>query len=692
MVMLLASIMVFFSSCKKEKVDPQKQEKEEKKTNKPPTANAGKDLKGKNGETVQLNGSLSIDPDGDELKFTWTVEKKPDGSQATIKNASQAIANFIPDKVGVYTIKLTVKDEKNDPVSDEMTLTVEKAPIEIKQDISQNKVLEDVYDDETPDYKVTRSIQVLAELKIKPGVIVQVAEDATISINATGSILSEGTATKGVKITSTDADANVYWGGLIINSANSNNKLTYTTIESAGKTKSVYINGYKKANIGISESGKLNITNSVITKSNAIGIVSASANGFPTFTNNKITGNKEDALYINPNSISKVDNTNEFSGNGLDGVVSYGGDLTSNHTWVALKNNAPIVLKGNLNVKGNLKLTEGGKIQIAEEKQLAIATGASFISEGTASNRNTITSTNPSAEIKFGTINFESSDARNLLKYTDISHGGSIKAVYINGYKNASVSLNEIGKVSFDNSTISNGKAYGIAVASKATIKSMKATTFKKNENDAAYIPASNMPNISGDNKFDENGSNTITVYTSILDTKSTINKLDKSGAWRISGNLTIKKDVTIAAGTTIKLNEKVSIFVSEQGSLNATGTATEKITFTTSNLAGEIKWGSLVYNTGSSLNKLVHTTVSHGGNYKPVYINGYKESSIGVSNGKLEVKNTTISKSQGYGIGVASSGTLNGKKPADANFLTNVKDTNTFSDNAKGDVVAPTK
>ncbi|MGC9027916.1 MAG: PKD domain-containing protein, partial [bacterium] len=58
------------------------------------------------GQVITLNASGSTDPNNKLLNFTWSFIAKPAGSNATINNANQPIANFIPDQNGVYVIEL----------------------------------------------------------------------------------------------------------------------------------------------------------------------------------------------------------------------------------------------------------------------------------------------------------------------------------------------------------------------------------------------------------------------------------------------------------------------------------------------------------------------------------------------------------------------------------------------------------
>ncbi|MES1222952.1 MAG: hypothetical protein ABUT20_46095, partial [Bacteroidota bacterium] len=81
---LLMAVVIFFTTCKKEKIVsiPTSSAPNQTPVNKPPVANAGTDqniflpL-----DTAELNGTASFDPDGSIIKFQWS---KVSGDFSTI--------------------------------------------------------------------------------------------------------------------------------------------------------------------------------------------------------------------------------------------------------------------------------------------------------------------------------------------------------------------------------------------------------------------------------------------------------------------------------------------------------------------------------------------------------------------------------------------------------------------------------
>jgi formylglycine-generating enzyme required for sulfatase activity len=88
--------------------------------NRPPAANAGSDGTAELGQTVQLDGSGSRDPDaGAVLSYRWAAS-----SGITLDNATVARPTFTPSAAGVHELVLVVNDGQVDSAPDTVVVTV----------------------------------------------------------------------------------------------------------------------------------------------------------------------------------------------------------------------------------------------------------------------------------------------------------------------------------------------------------------------------------------------------------------------------------------------------------------------------------------------------------------------------------------------------------------------------------------
>ena len=75
-----------------------------------PIADAGDNITTDYGVSVNLDGSGSYDPNGDNLTYNWIVISRPAGSIAEIIDSETVNPSFIPDVIGEYEIECTVSD------------------------------------------------------------------------------------------------------------------------------------------------------------------------------------------------------------------------------------------------------------------------------------------------------------------------------------------------------------------------------------------------------------------------------------------------------------------------------------------------------------------------------------------------------------------------------------------------------
>jgi uncharacterized protein YndB with AHSA1/START domain len=89
-----------------------------------PIAGAGPDQTASSGCGVTLDSSGSVDPDGDELIFVWSVVTQPEGSEAWFSDPEGRTTGFFAHRAGDYEIELNVHDGQVGGHPDRVTVHV----------------------------------------------------------------------------------------------------------------------------------------------------------------------------------------------------------------------------------------------------------------------------------------------------------------------------------------------------------------------------------------------------------------------------------------------------------------------------------------------------------------------------------------------------------------------------------------
>lgn len=93
-----------------------------------PVAHAGEDQQVGLGQSIDLDGSASSDPENSPLSYSWAVLNRPDGSTAELNPAADASPSFLPDLIGDYSLELTVNDGKADSLPDNVVISAVNTP------------------------------------------------------------------------------------------------------------------------------------------------------------------------------------------------------------------------------------------------------------------------------------------------------------------------------------------------------------------------------------------------------------------------------------------------------------------------------------------------------------------------------------------------------------------------------------
>ncbi len=99
--------------------------------NTPPVANAGPNGNARVGETITLDGSGSVDLDGDPLTYRWELTNKPIDSATLLMNEAAVDPSFVPDQPGIYGLRLFVNDGTVESAPDSVIYSVSGDGVEL---------------------------------------------------------------------------------------------------------------------------------------------------------------------------------------------------------------------------------------------------------------------------------------------------------------------------------------------------------------------------------------------------------------------------------------------------------------------------------------------------------------------------------------------------------------------------------
>ncbi|MGJ3235408.1 PKD domain-containing protein [Marivirga sp.] len=638
------------------------------------------------GNTFQLSGANSSDPEDDDLTYSWEVTSAPSNSTPTLANEETVTLDFVADLAGEYTIALIVDDGEGNQNTAEVTIEAEVSPVIIDADVIEDTTWEDIYEDPSlPDYQVVGSISITAYLTIDPGVNVILDENVQLYVGSGGVFDANGTAENMVKFTSSNIDAGQLWKGIFIQSSDQRNSLEHTIVEYAGNSEMSFGSSADyKANIGLDEGGFLNIENSTISNGAGYGVhVNDDQSDLGAFANN-IFENNSRGISLRAINVAKLDGATSFNNNANADVEIFGSTLpdTETVTWNKLNGSTQYRVSGDVNINGNLTIAEGSNFVFDQDVYFSINSGASILADGGESNTITFTSSNISGGLHWQGIYISSSNQNNTLNNVEVSYAGNSEwALASSADYKANIALDAGGFLNLTNSSISNSDGYGLHVNDDLSdLGTFSSNNFSDNQT-AISLNAFHVSKIDGATTFSDNSQGEVEIFGSSLVPEETVtwNKLNGTAKYIIDGNLDINGNLTIAAGAYFEAREDRHIQI--DGSIIAEGSDGNEITFTSTS---GIKWEGLRIASSNANNKLDYVIISNGGfSEMPFPSNADFKCNLGVfTNSVISITNSQFTDSSGYGIAIDQSGgaSVNDVQAGSAN--------NTFSNNTAGPVL----
>ncbi len=299
-----------------------------------------------------------------------------------------------------------------------------------------------------------------------------------------------------------------------------------------------------------------------------------------------------------------------------------------------------------ISITADLTINEGVSIGFQENTGMIVTSGGSINAIGTSTDSIVFKGEESTKGFWRGLL-ITSNNTSNVLSFIEISGGGS------NGFDGAglkaNITLQNDGKLTLTNSTISNADGNGLLIRSAES----ELVNFTNNIIKENTIPISSLVNHYHffDSGSDYTGNTNDYINTSsrtTTDQDVTWNKLNVP--YRLATGVTsISSNIIIEPGAEFLGISEAGIFITENGSLNATGTMDAPIIFRGENDT-EGSWRGLSFESNNASNQLIHTQVSNGGQRGFDGAN-LKANVMVEGNGRLVIQSSTITKSDDVGV-----------------------------------------
>ncbi|GAB3989547.1 hypothetical protein GCM10028807_14690 [Spirosoma daeguense] len=332
------------------------------------------------------------------------------------------------------------------------------------------------------------------------------------------------------------------------------------------------------------------------------------------------------------------------------------------------------------NIDVNHELTINPGVVIAFERDVRMNVndnGGLLIAKGTADQKIRFVGVQKTKGFWVGMALYSGSNA-NVLEHVEVMHAGSRpifsttkSALFVSGSKS---------QISLKNSLFTQNDGYGLYVYDGGLLNEFSKNAFTNNTEAGLMLDAANVAKLDVASTFGGgNGRNVVEVTpSSLVKNSSEIvwgGFTDKT-PYRINGELTINAGWKLNPGVILEMNRDAVIRINTDGYINAKGTATEKVIFTGATRTTGF-WRGLICYSQDTKNLMENAEVSFAGSN--VIVSG-KKANIAIygTGANLNIKNTRISSSAGYGVFVSYGAKSN----------TDISTANTFETNTQTNVL----
>ncbi len=529
-----------------------------------------------------------------------------------------------------------------------------------------------------------------ATLTVAPGVAVMGANGKALKV--AGYLDAVGTAGQPITFTSAADSGPGGWAGLLFDGGAGH--LAYATVRYGGDS-----DGVKRSNVTVRNvsAGEVRIEHSAVLSGpdtavlddyglyveNARVLVDdvlianngsdygddyglyAAAGSVVTVTGSTFQGNQGWAIgVLEADSIRRVTG-NSFSGNTYDRVRIVGSSVGADLTLTAQTGLDGYELKENLTVSGGATLTVDPGVAVMGANGKALKVLGYLDAVGTAAQPITFTSAADSGPGGWAGLLFDGGEGH--LKYATVRYGGDSNGVTNSNVTARNVSAGEVkiedcqvltassgtiaaayglyaagsrvvvSRTTFAGNIAGNSDDYGL-YADGGSVVTVTGSTFRDNGGYAVGVTADGVRRMTG-NSFSGNTYDRVRIVGGSVGVDLTL--ISQSGL----DGYELKEGLTVSGGATLTVNPGVVVMGADGkalkvlGYLNAVGTDTQPITFTSAADSGPGGWAGLLFDGGAG--HLAYATVRYGGDS-----DGVKRSNVTVRNvsaGEVRIENSAV-------------------------------------------------
>ena len=314
-----------------------------------------------------------------------------------------------------------------------------------------------VTDPNVPDYCVSNTFFIKADVIVEPGVYIQMKNGSKIHVQTNGSFKCVGTANSKITIRGEASLTSGQWASVHFATNDTDNQLIHTNILGGGNGTTY------DAMVFIGFTGYANIDNCniILSSSNGIKTESATSN-LGGISNSYISACQLYPIEINSRLVHHIDPSCTGGGNVNEMINVQSSQLQNTVTWK--KQNFAYRINGSLGIAADVTIEPGANFRMAAASEIVINGGGSFNCIGTAADKIKFFGESSIPGSWGSIINASSSSLLNRFEYCVFDYGGGnatfqgMITVWGNGTH-----------VRIGNSSITNSARYGVFENSQAT-------------------------------------------------------------------------------------------------------------------------------------------------------------------------------------------------------------------------------